>query len=186
MKLNDIRDNAGSHKRFKRVGRGSGSGKGKTAGRGVKGQKARAGHHGMNGFEGGQMPLHMRLPKRGFTNIFAADFSGVNLGDVQRAIEAGKIKAAETITETVLRAAGLGRKSADGIRLLGKGELKTKASFELAGASRPAIAAVEKLGGSVKTTYVKKTFTKKDGTPGKRQQRRTKSAEKRAARGAAA
>ena len=149
MKLNEISDVAGATKKRMRVGRGIGSGKGKTGGRGVKGQKSRSGV-AIKGFEGGQMPLHRRLPKRGFTNIFAKDFSEVSLGRVQEAIDAGKLDAKAPVTVEALKAAGLVRRVKDGVRLLGNGELKAAVSFEIAGASKPAIAAVEKAGGSVK------------------------------------
>jgi large subunit ribosomal protein L15 len=154
MKLNEIRDNAGSRKNRMRVGRGIGSGKGKTAGRGVKGQTSRTGV-AIKGFEGGQMPLHRRLPKRGFTNIFAKDYAVANLGKVQQAIESGKLDASQPITGEVLVAAGVAQNSRDGVRLLGKGALTTKASFVVAGASASAIAAVEALGGTVTVTVVK-------------------------------
>ena len=187
MKLNEIRDNEGAHRRFKRIGRGPGSGKGKTAGKGVKGQKARAGHHGMFGFEGGQMPLHMRMPKRGFNNIFAREFSIVNLGTLQKAVEAGKIASGATVTAQSLVDAGIVRKSVDGVRLLGKGELKTHLNLEVAHASGSAIEAVKKAGGHVKVLGVKaRHVTKKDAKPGKRAQRRVKAAEKRAERARAA
>ncbi len=187
MKLNEIRDNDGAHKRFKRVGRGSGSGKGKTAGRGVKGQKARTGHHGMFGFEGGQMPLHMRIPKRGFNNIFARRFAIVNLGTLQKAVESGKISAGATLNADTLATLGLARRAKDGVRLLGKGELKTQLSLEVAHASGAAIEAVKKAGGSVKVLGVKaKHVTRKDRGPGKRMQRRVESAKKREERAAAA
>jgi large subunit ribosomal protein L15 len=148
MKLNELKDNDGSRKGRMRVGRGIGSGKGKTAGRGQKGAKARSGV-AINGFEGGQMPLHMRLPKRGFNNIFRKDFAEVNLGAVQKAIDAGKIAAGAELDQAALRAAGLSRGGKDGVRLLAKGELTTKVSFTVAGASSGAIEAVEKAGGSV-------------------------------------
>ena len=148
MKLNDIRDNEGSRKGRMRVGRGIGSGKGKTAGRGQKGAKARSGVS-VNGFEGGQMPLHMRIPKRGFNNIFAKDFAEVNLGLVQKAIDAGKLDAGSVIDHAALKAAGLARGGKDGVRLLGKGEFKAKAKFAVAGVSKGAQDAVEKAGGSV-------------------------------------
>ncbi|MFN8947635.1 MAG: 50S ribosomal protein L15 [Alphaproteobacteria bacterium] len=185
MKLNEIRDNEGAHKRFKRIGRGSGSGKGKTAGRGVKGQKARTGHHGMFGFEGGQMPLHMRVPKRGFNNIFARGFAIVNTGQLQKAVDAGKIKAGETLDAGKLATLGLARKAKDGVRLLGKGDLKTNLTLEVAHASGSAIEAVKKAGGSVKVVGVKaKHVTRKDREPGKRQQRRLTAAKKREERAA--
>ncbi|MBA3054043.1 MAG: 50S ribosomal protein L15 [Sphingomonadales bacterium] len=148
MKLNEIRDNDGARKGRMRVGRGIGSGKGKTAGRGQKGAKARSGVS-INGFEGGQMPLHMRIPKRGFNNIFAKDFAEVNLGMIQKAIDAGKLDAGKTIDHAALQAAGLARGGKDGVRLLGKGELTAKASFAVDGVSKGAREAVEKAGGSV-------------------------------------
>ena len=148
MKLNDIRDNAGARKERMRVGRGIGSGKGKTAGRGQKGAKARSGVS-VNGFEGGQMPLHMRIPKRGFNNIFAKDYAEVNLGLVQKAIDAGKIDAAQPIDHAALKAAGLARGGTDGVRLLGKGVLTSAATFRVAGVSKGARTAVEQAGGSV-------------------------------------
>ncbi|QQP88316.1 50S ribosomal protein L15 [Skermanella sp. TT6] len=155
MKLNEIRDNAGARKNRIRVGRGIGSGKGKTGGRGVKGQTSRTGV-AIKGFEGGQMPLHRRLPKRGFTNIFAKDYAVANLGKIQQAIESGKLDASQTITGEILVAAGVAQNSRDGVRLLAKGELTTKASFKVAGASASAIAAVEALGGTVEVTVPKK------------------------------
>jgi large subunit ribosomal protein L15 len=148
MKLNDIRDNAGSRHRRMRVGRGIGSGKGKTSGRGQKGQKSRSGV-AVKGFEGGQMPLHMRLPKRGFNNIFAKDYAEVNLGMVQKFIDAKKLDAKGVLDHDALKAAGLARGGKDGVRLLGKGELTAKVSFKVAGASKGAIEAVEKAGGKV-------------------------------------
>ncbi len=148
MKLNDIRDNAGARKGRMRVGRGIGSGKGKTSARGQKGQKARSGV-AIKGFEGGQMPLHMRIPKRGFNNPFAKDFAEVNIGMVQKFIDAGKLDAKATITEDVLRDAGLVRDGKDGVRLLGKGEITAKVTFAVTGATKGAIAAVEKAGGTV-------------------------------------
>ena len=151
MKLNEIRDNAGATKNRMRVGRGIGSGKGKTAGRGVKGQTSRT-CVAIKGFEGGQMPLHRRLPKRGFTNIFAKDYAVANLGKIQQAIESGKLDASQPITGEILVAAGVAQNSRDGVRLLGKGALTTKASFVVAGASASAIAAVEALGGTVTVT----------------------------------
>jgi large subunit ribosomal protein L15 len=148
MKLNELKDNDGARKGRMRVGRGIGSGKGKTAGRGQKGAKARSGVS-INGFEGGQMPLHMRIPKRGFNNIFAKDYAVVNLGMVQKAIDAGKLDAKAMIDQAALRASGLSRGGKDGVRLLAKGELTAKLSFTVAGASKSAIEAVEKAGGSV-------------------------------------
>ena len=148
MKLNDIKDNDGARKGRMRVGRGIGSGKGKTAGRGQKGAKARSGV-AINGFEGGQMPLHMRLPKRGFNNIFATDYAIVNLGAIQKVIDAGKLDTSATVDHAALKAAGLARGGKDGVRLLAKGELSAKLSFVVAGASKGAIEAVEKAGGKV-------------------------------------
>ena len=149
MKLNELRDVDGSTKSRKRVGRGIGSGSGKTGGRGVKGQSSRSGV-AINGFEGGQMPLYRRLPKRGFKNIFAKKFVEVSLGRVQAAIDAKKLDAKETITAEALVKAGVIRRVKDGVRLLGGGEITAKVSFDVAGASKPAVAAVEKAGGSVK------------------------------------
>jgi len=148
MKLTDLRDKPGASKPGRRVGRGIGSGKGKTAGRGVKGQKARSGV-AIKGFEGGQMPLHRRLPKRGFTNIFRKAFNEINLGKVQQAIDAGKLDPAATLDAAALVTAGLLRRAKDGVRLLGAGELTAKVAFVVAGASKSAVAAVEKAGGSV-------------------------------------
>ena len=148
MKLNDIRDNPGARKERIRVGRGIGSGKGKTGGRGQKGQKSRSGVS-IKGFEGGQMPLHMRLPKRGFNNPFGKDYAEVNLGQVQKLIEAGKLDAKAVIDHEALKAAGVARGGKDGVRLLGKGELKAKLSVRVAGVSKGAREAVEKAGGSV-------------------------------------
>jgi len=148
MKLNELNDNAGARKARMRVGRGIGSGKGKTAGRGQKGAKARSGVS-INGFEGGQMPLHMRLPKRGFNNPFGKDYAVVNLGMVQKAIDAGKLDAKAVIDQAALRAAGISRGGKHGVRLLAKGEITAKVSFSVAGASASAVAAVEKAGGKV-------------------------------------
>ena len=148
MKLNEINDNDGARKGRMRVGRGIGSGKGKTAGRGQKGAKARSGVS-INGFEGGQMPLHMRLPKRGFNNIFAKDFAEVNLGMIQKLVDAGKLDAKAVIDHAALKAAGVARGGKDGVRVLGKGELTAKLSFNVAGVSAGARAAIEKAGGSV-------------------------------------
>ena len=149
MKLNQLRDNEGSRKNRMRVGRGIGSGKGKTGGRGVKGQKARSGVS-IKGFEGGQMPLYRRLPKRGFNNIFAVRKNEVNLGRIQTAIDKGDLKADQPITVESLVKAGVLRRAHGGVRLLGKGEIKGKLSFEVDGASKSAVAAVEKQGGTVK------------------------------------
>ena len=150
MKLTDIRDNEGAAKSRIRVGRGIGSGKGKTGGRGVKGQKARAGV-AVKGFEGGQMPLYRRLPKRGFHNLFARELNEVNLGRIQQAVEAGKLDAKGTVTIESLVSAGVISKAArDGVKILGQGELKAKLAFEVAGASKSAVEAIEKAGGTVK------------------------------------
>jgi len=181
MKLNEIRNNPGAHKHKHKVGRGSSSGLGKTSGRGVKGAKARTGTK-VYGFEGGQMPLHMRMPKRGFNNIFANDFSEVNIGRLQKAIDEKRLDASSKITEEVLRKSGLAHKSRDGVRLLGKGAIKAKLDIEVAGVSSGAREAIEKAGGSVTTTFKKKVYMNKKGEPGKRQQRRAKANEKRAAR----
>ena len=149
MKLSDIADNAGSRKKRMRVGRGIGSGKGKQAGRGGKGQTARSGVR-IKGFEGGQMPLHRRLPKRGFKNtMFAAKLNEVNLGRIQAAIEAGTLDAGAKIDAAALVKAGVIRRAKDGIRLLGAGEIKAKVALAVYGASKSAVAAVEKAGGTV-------------------------------------
>jgi large subunit ribosomal protein L15 len=148
MKLNDIRDNEGARKSRVRVGRGIGSGLGKTAGRGQKGQKSREGVS-IKGFEGGQMPLHMRIPKRGFNNIFAKDFAEINLGQIQKLVEGGKLDASAVIDHAALKAAGVARGGKDGVRLLAKGEFTTKLSFKVNGVSASAKDAVEKAGGSV-------------------------------------
>lgn len=149
MKLNELRDNEGATHSKKRVGRGIGSGSGKTGGRGVKGQKSRSGV-AINGFEGGQMPLYRRLPKRGFNNIFAKNFVTVSLGRIQAAIDAKKLDAKEAVTAEVLVKAGVIRRVKDGVRLLSDGELTAKVSFDIAGASKAAVEKVEKAGGSVK------------------------------------
>ena len=148
MKLTDIRDNSGAKKSRIRVGRGIGSGKGKTAGRGQKGQKSRSGV-AIKGFEGGQMPLHMRLPKRGFNNIFAKDHAEVNLGAIQKLVDAGTLDAGSTVDHDALKAAGVGRGGTDGVRILGKGEFSAKLNFRVAGVSKGAREAIEKAGGSV-------------------------------------
>jgi large subunit ribosomal protein L15 len=148
MKLNEIRDNEGATKNRMRVGRGIGSGKGKTGGRGVKGQKARTGVS-IKGFEGGQMPLHRRLPKRGFNKPNARELNEVNLGRIQEAITAGKLDQGAPITVESLVAAGVVSKPRDGVKILGVGELKAKLSFQVAGASKSAVEAIEKAGGSV-------------------------------------
>ncbi|MCR9215257.1 MAG: 50S ribosomal protein L15 [Proteobacteria bacterium] len=148
MRLNQLADNKGATKNRMRVGRGIGSGKGKTSGSGQKGQKSRSGV-AIKGFEGGQMPIHRRLPKRGFNNIFRKEFAVANLGRVQEAIDAKKLNAKETVTIAMLQEAGVVGKVVDGVRLLAKGELKTKVSFEVSGASKAAVEAVEKAGGKV-------------------------------------
>ena len=148
MRLNQLSDNPGATKNRTRVGRGIGSGKGKTSGSGQKGQKSRSGV-AIKGFEGGQMPLHRRLPKRGFTNIFRKVYSPLNIGRLQAAIDAGKIDAKSTITIELLTQSGIVGKVVNGVRLLGKGEITSKVSIEVSGASKSAIAAVEKAGGKV-------------------------------------
>lgn len=153
MKLNELRDNPGASPKRKRVARGPGSGKGKTAGRGIKGQKSRSGV-AINGYEGGQMPLYQRLPKRGFNKPNRKAYAVINLGLIQKFIEAGKIDAAQAITEDALVASGLVRRKLDGIRVLAKGEFNTKANIEVTGASKSAIAAVEAAGGSLKVATV--------------------------------
>jgi large subunit ribosomal protein L15 len=151
MKLNDLRDNPGARKTRITVGRGIGSGKGKTCGRGVKGQKARTGVS-IKGFEGGQMPLSRRLPKRGFKNIFAKDYAEVNLGRLQMAIDDGRVDAKQPITSESLILSGVASKARDGVRIIGKGVLKAKVDLSVAGASKSAIAAIEKLGGKIALT----------------------------------
>jgi large subunit ribosomal protein L15 len=149
MKLSDLRDKPGARKPGRRIGRGIGSGKGKTGGRGVKGQKARAGV-AIKGFEGGQMPLHRRLPKRGFNNVFRKRFNEVSVARVQQAIDAGTLDPAVEINVDALVKARIVRRARDGVRLLGGGELTAKVAVAVAGASKSAVAAVEKAGGSVK------------------------------------
>jgi large subunit ribosomal protein L15 len=149
MKLNEITDNEGATKNRKRVGRGIGSGSGKTGGRGVKGQKSRSGV-AINGFEGGQMPIYRRLPKRGFTNIFSTDFNVVSVGRIQAAVDAGKLDGKATVDAAALKAAGVIRRIRDGVRILADGDVKAKLTLEVAGASRTAIEKVEKAGGSIK------------------------------------
>jgi large subunit ribosomal protein L15 len=157
MNLNELRDNAGARRRSKRLGRGIGSGKGKTSGKGVKGQKARAGV-ALNGFEGGQLPIYRRLPKRGFYNHFRRQYAPINLGRLEAAIAAGKLDAAQPITEESLRAAGLvtggksGGNKVAGVRLLAGGEITRAVTIAVSGASAAAVAAVERAGGSVRTT----------------------------------
>jgi large subunit ribosomal protein L15 len=156
MKLNELRDNPGSRLKSKRLGRGIGSGKGKTSGKGVKGQKAREGV-ALNGFEGGQLPIYRRLPKRGFVNPTRKEYSPVNLGVLEAAIIAGRLDPEQPITEESLRAAGLVRGKLDGVRLLAKGEITRKVQVTVTGASAAAIAAVEKAGGSVTVTRPPRT-----------------------------
>jgi large subunit ribosomal protein L15 len=174
MRLNELSDNPGARKRRIRVGRGIGSGKGKTGGRGVKGQKSRSGV-AVNGFEGGQNPIHMRLPKRGFTKPNRLTFAEVNLGRLQKAIDAGKLDASAPITADSLIASGVVRRKLDGVRLLAKGALNAKVQVEVAGASAAAVAAVEKAGGSVIVNAPKK----RPGG-GKKTARRAEAAAKRA------
>jgi large subunit ribosomal protein L15 len=150
-RLNDLADNPGSTQGRMRVGRGVGSGKGKTAGRGVKGQKSRRGVS-INGFEGGQMPLHMRLPKRGFNKLNRLRFAEVNLGRLQKAIDGGRLDAKQEVTEVALVAAGLVRRVRDGVRLLAQGALTSKVRIVVTGASAAAIKAVEAAGGAVTVT----------------------------------
>ena len=148
MKLTDLRDNKGATKKRKRIGRGAGSGMGSTGGRGIKGQKSRSGVS-LNGYEGGQMPLYMRLPKRGFHNINAKRHAIINLGLIQKFIDAKKLDAKKPITEDVLVQSGLIRRKRDGVRVLAKGDISTKIDLTVTGASKAAVAAVEKAGGSV-------------------------------------
>ena len=159
MKLNELANNPGSTKARKRIGRGIGSGTGKTGGRGVKGQKSRSGV-AIKGFEGGQMPIHIRLPKRGFNNIFRKKYVPINLGRLQEAIDEKKIDAKKPITIDVLKASGLVTRVKDGVRLLAKGEIKAKINIEVAGASAAALAAVEKAGGTVTVPVVVETEAK--------------------------
>ena len=154
IKINELRDNPGARQGRVRVGRGIGSGLGKTAGRGQKGQKSRSGV-AVKGFEGGQMPLHMRLPKRGFNNPFGKDYAEVNIGQIQKLIDDKKLDAKKVIDHDALQAAGVARGGTNGVRLLGKGELTAKVSFKVAGASKGALAAVEKAGGSVELIVAK-------------------------------
>ena len=149
MKLNDIRDNPGAHLKSKRLGRGIGSGKGKTSGKGVKGQKAREGV-ALNGFEGGQLPIYRRLPKRGFHNMFRKEYAPVNLGAIEKALESGRLAAGQPITAETLQAAGLARlNKVDGVRLLATGTVTRAIAITVSGASAAAVAAVEAAGGSV-------------------------------------
>ncbi len=148
MKLNELRDNPGAARRKKRVARGPGSGKGKTAGRGIKGQKARSGV-AIRAYEGGQMPLYRRLPKRGFNKPNRLEFAVVNLGLIQKFVEAGRLDPAQTITEDAIVAAGITRRKRDGIRVLAKGEIAVALRLEVTGASKAAVQAVEKAGGTI-------------------------------------
>ncbi len=177
MRLNDLRDNPGATKQRKRVGRGIGSGTGKTAGRGHKGQKSRSGV-AIKGFEGGQMPIHRRLPKRGFNSIFRKKYNSVNLDRIQTAIDAKRIDAGKPVTVDVLLAAGVIRRAKDGVRLLSNGELKSAISFEVTGASKGAIVAVEKAGGSVKLVEMPKIASKEREKDDWRLEKRNKNAKK--------
>ena len=166
MKLNELRDNPGARLTSKRLGRGIGSGKGKTSGKGVKGQLARTGV-ALNGYEGGQLPIYRRMPKRGFKNIFRKEYAEVNLGSVAKAIAAGRLDAAQPITEVELRGAGLvGGNRVAGVRLLANGTLAQAVTITVAGASAAAIAAVEAAGGSVTTTVAKKAAPAEAGAAG--------------------
>lgn len=159
MRLSELRDNPGATQPRKRVGRGTGSGKGKTAGRGNKGQKSRSGV-ALKGFEGGQMPIHRRLPKRGFNNLFSRDFNEVNVGRLQAAVDKKLLDAKKTVTVDALAEAGIIKKVKDGVRLLGQGELKTRLTIEVTGASASAVKAVEKAGGSVSIVELPKRAPK--------------------------
>ena len=166
MKLNEIRDNEGAHLKSKRLGRGIGSGKGKTSGKGVKGQKAREGV-ALNGFEGGQLPIYRRLPKRGFTNIFRTKYAPINLGTIEKALAEGTLNANEAITEAALEVAGLVRiRRLAGVRLLAKGKIKRAVRVTVSGASAAAIAAVEQAGGTVTMTVQKTAEPAADVTRG--------------------
>lgn len=176
MKLNEINDNAGATTDRKRVGRGVGSGTGRTSARGHKGQKSRSGV-AIKGFEGGQMPLHRRLPKRGFHNLFSKNYNEINLGQVQKFIDAKKLDAKKPVTLEALMEGGFIKKKLDGVRLLGNGELTGKVSFEVAGASKAAIAAVEKAGGTVTILEAPKELG-----DGKRAKRKKEAMAKREAR----
>jgi large subunit ribosomal protein L15 len=165
MKLHELRDNPGATKGRKRVGRGPGSGMGKTGGRGIKGQKSRSGV-AIKAFEGGQMPLYQRLPKRGFNKPNRKAFAVINLGNLQTFIDAGKIDAGSEVTEEVLVKSGLVRRRLDGVRLLAKGELTAKVVLTVTGASKAAVEAVEKAGGSVTVTAPQAAEAAAEGTPG--------------------
>ena len=163
MKLNELSDNPGASKKKKRIGRGPGSGTGKTGGRGIKGQKSRSGV-AIKGFEGGQMPIHMRMPKRGFNNPNAKRYAVINLGNIQSFIDAGKLDAKEPITEDALIACGLVRRKRDGVRILGKGELTAKGlTIDVTGASKSAVAAVEAGGGSLKVAAAAEPAAEAEG-----------------------
>lgn len=176
MRLNDITDNEGSARPRKRVGRGMASGTGKTAGKGMKGQKSRSGV-AIKGFEGGQMPLHRRLPKRGFNSLKSSDFAEVNLGRLQQAVDAGKLEAGASVDAATLIAAGVIRREGDGVRLLGNGELTVALNLTVAGASAGAVAAVEKAGGSVTQTKAR-TEADEAARAAKTERRKARSAKK--------
>ncbi len=180
MRLNDLRDLPGAKTSKKRVGRGLGSGLGKTSGHGQKGQKSRSGV-AIKGFEGGQMPIHMRLPKRGFNNKFAKHFNEVNVGRIQTAIDDKKLDASKPVTVQALIDAGVVRRARDGVRLLGRGELKSKVSFEVTGASSGAVKAVEAAGGTVTLTPMPKRAAKPEGDAAPKKAAAKKSAPKKAA-----
>ena len=180
MRLNDLRDLPGATTSKKRVGRGLGSGLGKTSGRGQKGQKSRSGV-AIKGFEGGQMPIHMRLPKRGFNNKFAKHFNEVNVGRIQTAIDDKKLDASKPVTVQALIDAGVVRRPRDGVRLLGRGELKSKVSFEVTGASSGAVKAVEAAGGTITLTAMPKRAAKQEGDAAPKKAAAKKSAPKKAA-----
>ena len=183
MKLNQLRNNPGATKKRMSVGRGIGSGKGKTSGRGIKGQKARQGVS-IGGFEGGQMPLYRRLPKRGFNRSNAKEYAVVNLGQVQTAIDAKKLDASKTVDAAALKAAGIIGSVRDGVRLMAKGALKTKVTFDIAGASEAAKSAVEKAGGSLKTVAARtKGPRKPEASPENKAARKAKTAAYKAAKG---
>lgn len=187
MKLNDIRDNPGARHAFKRLGRGIGSGLGKTSGRGGKGQTARSGV-AINGFEGGQTPLHRRMPKRGFNNVFRRDFQELNLADLQKAIDDGRLGTGETITGQSLATAGVIRRERDGLRLLGGGKdtFKAKVTIEVAGASKSAVEAIEKAGGKVVVLNFVRPGVAKDIEAKRARQAKRKAKEAKPAKAAAA
>ena len=173
MRLNELRDNPGATHTKRRVGRGIGSGKGKTGGRGVKGQKSRSGV-AIKGFEGGQMPIHMRLPKRGFNNIFASKYDVVNIGRIEAAIAAGRLDASKPVDRAALQAAGLAGRAKDGVRVLAKGDLKSKIELHVQGASKSAVAAVEKAGGSISVSELPKAGSKPSERTDPRKEKRAK------------